>query len=326
MLARPPRLVKVAVVIWCALAASWCGGSTPLSPTSAPRPVSLIPDPPIVIETPVNETPQSTPPTTPSGATWINVFGDTGWCGSPVMGQIARLLGQLGGDILLAGDLAYDTGALDEFRRCFDPTFGRFRSRSWAVPGNHDYMTPGANGFFTYFGDRAGPTRTGYYELRIAGWQVLMLNSMIPMTRNSPQYMWVQHELASSPARCTLAVWHHPFDSSGPNGPNYATQRDLWELLYRNQVDVVVSAHDHLYERFAPQEPSNRGDPARGIRLFISGGGGAPPYQRARFSLRSELVISTHGVLRLKLDSALYEWEFVAANGSVLDRGLNVCH
>jgi hypothetical protein len=73
-------------------------------------------------------------------------------------------------------------------------------------------------------------------------------------------------------------------------------------------------------------DPSQRSDPARGIRLFISGGGGAPPYQRARQALRSELMISTHGLLRLKLDTALYEWEYHAANGNVLDRGLNICH
>jgi hypothetical protein len=304
--------------------ATWCGGRTPSSPTPTP-PVTVLPEPPTVIETPVNESPQLTPPTPPSGTTWINVFGDTGWCGSPAMAQLARLLEQLGGDILFAGDLAYDSGTLDEFRRCFDPTFGRFRSRSWAVPGNHEYVIAGATGFFTYFGERAGPTRTGYYSLNLAGWQVLMLNSMAPMGRNSPQYMFVQNELANSQARCTLAVWHHPFDSSGPNGPN-PIQRDLWDLLYTRNADLVVSAHDHLYERHAPQNASQQSDAVRGIRLFISGGGGAPPYQRARAARNSELMISTHGFLRLKLDPALYEWEFVGANGSVFDRGLTICH
>jgi 3',5'-cyclic AMP phosphodiesterase CpdA len=287
--------------------------------------VSVTPDPPTVPETPLNETPQSIPPTPPSGTTWVNLVGDTGWCGSPVMGQLARLMEQLGGEILFAGDLAYDSGTIEEFRRCFDPAFGRFRSRFWAVPGNHEYVTPGANGYFTYFGDRAGPARTGYYSLNIAGWQVLMLNSNVPMGRNSAQFAWVQNELTGSTARCTLAVWHHPFDSSGPNGP-HPMQRDLWELLHQRNADVVVSAHDHLYERFAPQNPSQQSDPVRGIRLFISGGGGAPPYQRARQALRSELMVSTQGMLRLKLDAALYEWEYVVANGNVIDRGLNICH
>jgi hypothetical protein len=322
---RPSRLLQVVGVLLSALAASWCGGGTPASPTPV-APVAVVPDPPVVTEPPLNESPQTTPPTTPpSGTTWINIVGDTGWCGSPVMAQLARLMQQLGGDILFAGDLAYDSGTIEEFRRCFDPAFGRFRSRFWAVPGNHEYMTPNANGYFSYFGDRAGPTRSGFYSLRIGGWQVLMLNSNVPMVRNSPQLAWVQNELTGSSARCTLAVMHHPFDSSGPNGPN-TNQRDLWELMYQRNVDVVVSAHDHIYERFAPMDASIRSDPARGIRLFISGGGGAPPYQRARQALRSEMMVSTNGLLRLKLDIALYEWEYVGANGNVVDRGLNICH
>lgn len=328
MRARPPRTIGLFFVIGCALGAAWCGGGTPTSPTSNP-PVTTTP--PLVTittpedEVPVNQTPISTTPTSPpAGSTWVNVLGDTGWCGSPVMMALARLMENLGGDILFAGDLAYDRGTLDEFRRCFDPAYARLRARSWAVPGNHEYMTSGATGYFSYFGDRAGPDVNGYYALRIGGWQVLMLNSNVPMTRASRQLEFVRVQMQSAP-RCTLAVWHHPFDSSGPNGPT-PTQRDLWELLYNNNADVVVSAHDHLYERHAPMNASGQSDPVRGLRLFISGGGGAPPYQRARAAPRSELLISTHGVLRLKLEPALYEWEFLGVNGNVLDRGLNICH
>ncbi len=240
------------------------------------------------------------------------------------MTQLARLLGDLDGDILLAGDLAYDSGSLEEFRRCFDPSFGRMRARLWAAPGNHDYLTPNAAGYFAYFGDRAGPDRSGYYALRLNGWQVLMLNSTLPMQRNTRQYEFVRHELQSAPARCTLAVWHHPFDSSGPNGP-HPMQRDVWELLYNANAEVVVSGHDHLYERHAPQDPSQRADPARGVRLFISGGGGAPLYQRARAARNSELMLPVHGVLRLKLAPALYEWQFVGVSGAILDSGVTVC-
>lgn len=232
---------------------------------------------------------------------------------------------ELGGDIFLAGDLAYPNGTLDEFRRCFDPDFGRFRSRFWAAPGNHDYVTSAADGFFTYFGDRAGPARRGYYAVRSSTWQVLMLNTQIAIGRGSSQLEWVRQELQSNPARCTMAVMHYPFDSSGPNGPN-AQLRDVWDVMYGLGVDVVVSGHDHLYERHAPQDASQRSDPARGIRLFISGTGGAPPYARARAAAHSELLLSTHGLLRLKLEPALYEWEFRDVNGSVLDRGLNICH
>jgi hypothetical protein len=270
-------------------------------------------------------TPTAPAPPTAVPTTWVNVFGDTGWCGSAAMPLLSRLLTTLGGEIFLAGDLAYPNGTLAEFQRCFDPDFGRFRSRFWAAPGNHDFNTPGADGYFTYFADRAGPGRRGYYSVRSSTWQVLMLNSNMPMGRNSAQIDWVRQELQVNPSRCTMAVLHHPFDSSGPNGPNLS-QRELWEVMHTAGVDVVVSGHDHLYERHAPQNASGQADPARGIRLFIAGTGGAPPYARARAAAHSEMLLTTFGMLRLKLEPALYEWEFQDANGAVLDRGLNICH
>lgn len=284
---------------------------------------------PTPIEAPVNETPSTptTPPAQPPApvTNWVNLVGDTGWCGSPAMPALARLLTALGGDLFLAGDLAYPNGTLGEFQRCFDPDYGRFRSRFWAAPGNHDYQTAGANGYFTYFGDRAGPSRRGYYSVRSATWQVLMLNSNVPHARGSAQLEWARQELIANPSRCTLAVMHHPFASSGPNGP-HPGQRDLWDMMHGLGVDVVVAGHDHFYERHAPQDASGRSDPARGIRQFIAGTGGAPPYARARASQNSEVLLSNHGMLRLKLEPALYEWQFVDVNGTVLDRGLNVCH
>jgi hypothetical protein len=122
-----------------------------------------------------------------------------------------------------------------------------------------------------------------------------------------------------------LAAVHHPFESSGQNGPN-PWLRDVWELLYSNGADVVVAAHDHLYERFAPMDPNQRPDPHRGIRQFTVGTGGAPLYSRGRAAATSELVIQSFGVLRLKLDPAAYEWEFLDAAGNAVDRGLTMCH
>jgi hypothetical protein len=241
------------------------------------------------------------------------------------MPALARMVTEFGGELFLAGDLAYPSGTLANFRRCFDPDYARFRSRFWAAPGNHEYEVAGAADYFTYFGERAGPDRRGYYAVRSATWQVLMLNSNIPNSRNTPQIEWVRQQLQADPARCTLAVMHHPFDTSGPNGPN-PLQRDLWDLMHGLGVDVVVAGHDHLYERHAPQDANQRSDFARGIRLFIVGTGGAPLYQRVRTAPLSEFLLSTHGLLRLRLEPALYEWEFRDVNGVVLDRGLNICH
>lgn len=326
---RPPlpRTFGLHLLVGCAVLSAWCSGS-PTAPSSSAPPPAVASPAVTPIEVPVNDSPAGPttplPPSVPT-STWINVFGDTGWCGSSVMGQLSRLMTRLGGDVFLAGDLAYPNGTLAEFQRCFDPDLGRFRSRFWAAPGNHDYQTANADGYFSYFGDRAGPARRGYHSVRSATWQVLMLNSNIAIGRNSAQLEWVRQELTANPSRCSMAVLHHPFDSSGPNGPN-PNQRDLWDVMHGLGVDVVVSGHDHMYERHAPQDASQRADPARGIRLFIAGTGGAPPYARARAAQHSEMLLSNHGLLRLKLEPALYEWEFQDVNGTVLDRGLNICH
>src|SRR5688572_14052331 len=117
---RPPPFIALLLVIRHGPGAAWPSGRPPASPTSPP-PAPVVTAPPVADEVPVNQTPIATTPTPPPvGSSWINVFGDTGWCGSPAMPQLARLLNDLGGDILLAGDLAYDSGTIEEFRRCLD--------------------------------------------------------------------------------------------------------------------------------------------------------------------------------------------------------------
>ncbi len=330
----PPRVIGLTLLVGCALASAWCS-SSPTAPSATPEvsAVAVVPGAPN--DTPTGEAP-TTPAPTPTGPTeptppvgtgsaTISVMGDTGWCGSPAMAPLARLLANLEGLILLAGDLAYPNGSLDDFRRCFHPDFGGLLPRMRTAPGNHEYVTAGASGYFTYFGDAAGPDRTGYHAFRVAAWKVLMLNSSVPLGRGAPQYEWVRQQLQSEPTRCTLAVIHHPFDSSGPNGPN-PWLRPAWELMHGLGVDLVVNGHDHLYERFAPVDASQRPDPATGIRQFTVGTGGAALSGRARAAAASELLLSTYGVLRLKLDPALYEWQFLDPAGRVLDRGLNICH
>lgn len=326
----------LALVLGTALVASQCGGGSPTAPQQTIETVPVtVTTPPVATPAPEQSPPQSEatpPPTAPvvpppgTASTFVNVLGDTGWCGSPALGSLARLFERFSGDILLAGDLAYPSGTFQEFMNCFDPSFGRYKSRMRAAPGNHDYVASvSAEHYFNYFGERSGPNRTGYYSYRAAEWTVFMLNSNIPIGRGSPQYLYVQRIMQQQPTRCSMAVLHHPFDSSGVNGPS-PFLRDMWELLYGLGHDVVIAGHDHLYERHAPVDASQRRDDARGIRQFTVGTGGAPLYHRVRIALNSEYFNATFGLLRLKLDPALYEWQFMDLNGNVLDRGLNVCH
>jgi len=249
---------------------------------------------------------------------------DVGMCGSPGTSAVARLVETLQGFVLLGGDIAYQHGSATDLRDCFDPYWGRFRSRWYAVPGNHDYESPGAAPFFAYFGEAAGPEGLGYYSIRLGDWQVLMLNSNIPAGRGSPQYEFVRGELAVPAGPCTLAVWHHPVFSSGPNGGS-AQMRDVFALLATAGAEAIVNGHDHLYERFARQMADGRADPVQGVRQFISGVGGAELYGFVGTSANSEFRLSEFGVLRLTLKPATLQWEFLTTSGSIADQGLDTC-
>ena len=324
---------RLALLLGSAIAFVECGGGG--SPTSPAPVVTVDPNipvtnnPPPVTPTPDPDPVPTTPPVIPppgTTSTFVNVLGDTGWCGSPALGPLSRLFERFDGDILLAGDLAYPSGTMEEFRNCFEPSFGKFKSRMRASPGNHDYVASvSAQSYFDYFGERSGPSRRGYYSFKAAEWTVFMLNSNVPINRTSDQYAFVRSVMQQNPTRCTMAVLHHPFDSSGINGPT-PSLRDIWELMYNLGGDLVIAGHDHLYERHAPVNPDQRRDDAKGIRQFTVGTGGAPLYSRVRGALNSEFLVSNYGVLRLKLDPALYEWQFMDMNGNILDRGLNVCH
>lgn len=230
--------------------------------------------------------------------------------------------------VLTLGDNAYPDGAPEEFAGCFGPTWGRFGQRLRPSPGNHDYHTPGAEGYYDYFGERAGPDRRGYYSFDLGNWHLIALNSHVDAGVGSPQYRWLVEDLkASAGARCTLAYWHHPVYSSGPHG-NDPRMKDVYEQLHAAGVDLVLAGHDHVYERLAPHDASGAPDAARGIRSFTAGTGGARLYRFKTTHPASEFRdASTHGVLRLTLGDSWYQWGFVPVGGGpVRDAGSAACH
>jgi calcineurin-like phosphoesterase family protein len=251
--------------------------------------------------------------------------GDIAMCGSAGTGATARLLETLPGTVMTVGDNAYPHGSAADFRDCYEPTWGRLKARTRPSPGNHDYEQPGALPYFNYFGASAGPAGLGYYRFRLGEWQIYSLNSNVPMDASSPQVRWLRQELGANPSRCTLAYWHHPLFTSGQNGDNPGTQL-LWRALYEYDAEVIVSAHDHLYERFAPQDPDGRPDADRGIRQFIVGTGGATLTSPVRSHANSDVVWSMNGVLELVLRPNGYTWRFLSETGAAADVGAGLCH
>ena len=262
----------------------------------------------------------------PGDSVVVLAAGDIASCSTQGDERTAALLDSIPGLILALGDNAYFSGSAAEYQRCYAPNWGRHLDRTRAIPGNHDYHTPGAAAYFAYYGERAGPAGQGWYSFDVGAWHVVSLNSSVPMARGSEQERWLRADLAAHPRKCTLAVMHHPRFSSGLHGANPAVI-PLWEALHEAGADVVLSGHDHVYERFVRMAPDGRADPERGIRSFVVGTGGAHHngfYSRAR---GSQVRFDGHwGVLKLTLRADRYEWEFItAADGRPLDHGEAAC-
>lgn len=228
--------------------------------------------------------------------------------------------------VVTLGDNTYPAGLLAEFTDCYDPTWGRFKARTLPSPGNHEYHTPGAPGYYAYFGRAAGEGQRGYYSTTIGNWQVFSLNSALRGEAFKAQLAWLKSELSATRARCTLAYWHHPMFSSGDHG-NHAFMREAWQLLVDAGAELVLSGHDHDYERFAPQDADGRRDERRGVRQFVVGTGGSH-LRPLRLGRPNSAVndSSTLGVLRLGLKDNGYEWEFLPVQGGrFTDRGAASC-
>jgi hypothetical protein len=250
--------------------------------------------------------------------------GDIGLCGSPAVAATGQLIQNTLGDVFLAGDIAYPHGSTANFIECFRPFWGHAADRWHPVPGNHEYESPNAAAYFQFFGSAAGPPGSGYYRLVLGEWLILMLNSEIDARPGSAQYEFVRQILQERRARCQMAIWHRPVFTSGPNGP-YLVMRDLFKLLDDNDVDVVVNAHEHFYERFSRQDGDGRPD-EQGVRQFIVGTGGAQLYDFVRVAPNSTVRISTHGIMRFTLRPDSYDWEFLEASGGTLaDNGTTPC-
>jgi hypothetical protein len=247
--------------------------------------------------------------------------------------------------VLPLGDNAYYCGSLRSYEGSFDDTWGRFKSIMRPTPGNHEYLTSfspgqaatgcdssnaGARGYFQYFGDAAGERGRGYYSFDVGEWHVISLNTQCTAAGGcglgSPQDQWLQQDLAATTKPCILAYWHIPlFSSGGRANPN---SKNFWSRLYEAGADVVLNGHDHIYERFAPQDPNGAPDPERGIREFVVGTGGANHTSLEDVAPNSDVRnADTFGVLQLTLHDDGYTWRFVPRAGEAFtDFGSTACH
>jgi hypothetical protein len=233
--------------------------------------------------------------------------------------------------VLPLGDIQYEDGSLDKFSASYAPSWGRLKSITHPVPGNHEYLTADAAGYYSYFGAAAGDPAKGYYSYDVGAWHVVALNSnCTPIGgcgSGSPQLTWLKSDLAAHPTTCTAAYWHHPLFSSGEHGNNASTA-PLWDALAASGAELVLSGHDHDYERFAPQTSAAVADPAKGMRQFVVGTGGKNHYALTTLKPNTQVQnVDTYGVLKLTLHPTSYDWVFMPEQGKPFtDSGTQQCH
>ena len=241
--------------------------------------------------------------------------------------------------VLAAGDIQYEGGRHEDYLRYYDVTWGRFKPITRPALGNHEYqLHSDARGYFDYFngvGVSDGPAGTrgrGFYSFNLGTWHIVVLNSECSRVGgcgvDSTQGRWLRDDLQASSATCTLAVLHYPRFSSGRNGST-ASMQAFWQLLVDRGVELVVSGHDHLYERLAPMNAEGNVDTARGMRQFVVGTGGYGHYvfRSPPLAASEARIQDVFGVLKLTLGPTAYEWEFIPiAYQSGRDTGNQACH
>lgn len=253
--------------------------------------------------------------------------------------KVAESIGKSGAEkILLLGDIQYDNGTLAKFQQAFNKNWGKLMPYFLPAPGNHEYETLGASGYFDYFNGAgvdkgvAGNRSQGFYKTSIGNWSIYSLNSNCKSIGGcepgSPEYSWLESELAKDKSICKLAYWHHPIVSSSEHGAQVeetSRMENIYSLLDKNKTTLVLNGHDHVYERFAPQSSSGEAS-ANGIRQFTVGTGGKDLYKKITTKPNSEFFNNTSfGSLELSLGINKYDWKFNSVDGQILDQGDGSC-
>jgi acid phosphatase type 7 len=271
-----------------------------------------------------------------AGTQVLLAAGDIAECDHEGDEATARILAEYPDATIAAlGDLAYQHGTPDEFRECYGPSWGKFKDQTKPTTGNHDEATKNAQGYWDFFGERGGPYDRYYYSYDLGPWHVVVLNSdcwrVDGCEPDDPQAEWLRRDLQQHPNLCTLAYWHRPPFSSGRYGDPKDTERvrPLWRVLYEEGTDVLLTGHEHSYERFAPMNAEGERDDARGVHLFVvgTGGGNLRDFENDPLPTTEVRQDDTWGVLKLTLKPTGYDWTFLPVAGKTFtDSGSATCH
>lgn len=222
--------------------------------------------------------------------------------------------------VLPLGDEAYDSGTTAEFAANYNPFWGSFKSITRPTPGNHEYETAGAAGYFAYFAGQVGTS--AYYAFDVCGWRLYSMNSELTGGARTTMLSWFTADVASHPGQPRLGYWHKPRYNDGTSHGDDTGQQDLWAAMTAAGVKVVLNGHEHSYQRWAEMNSSGVAT-AGGTREFIVGTGGATlnDFGSTIRANDQKHVTGSHGAMVLTLRANGYDWKWADWDGSVSDTG-----
>lgn len=232
--------------------------------------------------------------------------------------EVADLVrGRQPDQLWLLGDIQYNSHTTKNFQENFGVIWSDLLSISKPIAGNHEYAEGGAKGYYETWVDFPKP---GYYSFDLnEDWAVIALNTndeckFVPCDKGSDQYIWLEQQLQASAGKCVVVMSHHPRYSSGVHGSS-PFMRDAFDLMQAHGVDVLLSGHDHHYERFLTSPVQ-----------FVVGTGGKD-LRSIKQPVESSVVRDNqnHGALFMTVADRTAFIEFVGIDGSVLDATTITC-
>ena len=234
--------------------------------------------------------------------------------------------------VLMLGDYQYTYGSMSAILGGADKIWGPKPGGLWPLikptaGPTHDITSCTESDYNAYWGV-AGMQP---YSFDLGAWHVISLPSAAYRygCNTAAVLTWLKSDLAAHRNVCTLAFWHEPYWTRATSTHGRETSLKPWvQALYDAGADVILSGHQHDYQRFAPQNPSDGLDSARGIREFVVGSGGIGFYPFTGSAPNVEASdAATYGALKLTLNPTGYDWAFLrAAGGSFTDSGTTACH
>ncbi|MBI4568969.1 MAG: metallophosphoesterase family protein [Planctomycetes bacterium] len=255
--------------------------------------------------------------------------------------RLARLMSAERPDFVLnAGDLVKDGRNADEWTPQF---FRPLRELMDHVPlfpvlGNHENNSRFYYSLFSLPVD--SPGRERYYVLRWSNALFVNLDSNLPLLASAPQMQWAAKALAASTEEWKFLHFHHPPWSSGGSRTSRPVREAIHALATAHGVDVVLTGHDHQYER----------NTVDGVEYFVVGGGGAgldeikqregdatfrlfvKEYSYARFEIAGRRLtcqvksVKDEVIERLTIDKSGGQVKKTEALGTVRDARLLACN